>query len=78
VRAGLNTGEVVAEGDRYFGRTVFVASRVAARAAGGQVLVSDLTRALVGDADGLRFRDAGEHRLKGLTGRHRLYEVEWR
>jgi DNA-binding NarL/FixJ family response regulator len=76
VRIGLNTGEVVADGDRYFGRAVFVASRVAGRASGGQVLVSDVTRALVGN-DGIEFREAGEHLLKGLTGRHRLWEVAW-
>jgi DNA-binding NarL/FixJ family response regulator len=77
VRIGLNTGEVVAEGDRYFGRAVFVASRVAGRGKGGQILVSEVTRMLAGDEDGLRFHDAGEHLLKGLHGRHRLYEVEW-
>jgi DNA-binding NarL/FixJ family response regulator len=76
VRAGLNTGEVVAEERGYFGRAVFVASRVAGMAAGGEILVSELTRSLV-DADGIRFRDRGAHTLKGLKGTHRLYEVEW-
>jgi DNA-binding NarL/FixJ family response regulator len=77
VRVGLNTGEVVADGDRYFGRAVFVASRVAGRASGGHILVSDVTRTLVGEGEGIEFRDAGEHLLKGLTGRHRLWEVAW-
>jgi DNA-binding NarL/FixJ family response regulator len=77
IRAGLNTGDVISEGDGYFGRAVFVASRVAGAAAGGEVLVSELTRALAGD-EGIRFVDRGIHRLKGLKGEHRLYAVDWR
>ena len=77
VRIGLNTGDVLSEEDRYFGRTVFLASRIAAQAAGGEVLVSELTRGLAGD-DGVRFRERGTRPLKGLKGEHRLYEVEWR
>lgn len=76
VRAGLNTGEVIAEERGYFGRAVFFASRVAGVAAGGEILVSELTRNLV-EAEGIRFRDRGAHTLKGLKGTHRLYEVEW-
>jgi DNA-binding NarL/FixJ family response regulator len=78
VRVGINTGDVVAEDDRYFGRTIYVAARVSAVAEGRQILVSDVTRTLVGDLTGVGFADRGEHELKGLTGRHRLWEVEWR
>ncbi len=77
VRMGINTGDVVAEDDRYFGRTIYLAARVSAQARGGEILVSDLTRALVGDLPEVRFVDRGEHELKGLTGRHRLWEVAW-
>jgi DNA-binding NarL/FixJ family response regulator len=77
VRMGINTGDVVAEDDRYFGRTIYLAARVSGQAQGGEILVSDLTRALVGDLSGVRFADRGEHELRGLTGRHRLWEVEW-
>ncbi len=75
VRMGLNSGEVIAEDDGYFGKAVFLASRVAARAAGGEILVSEATKALAGD--GVRFLDRGLHTLKGLRGAHRLLEVEW-
>src|SRR5205823_8827982 len=78
VRIGLNTGDVIVEGDRYFGRTVFVAARVAEQAAGGEILASELTRALVADGTGDRFVERGEYELKGLRGSHRLYEVLWR
>jgi DNA-binding NarL/FixJ family response regulator len=77
VRIGLNSGDVVSEEGRYFGRAVFIASRVAGTAAGGEVLVSDLTRTLAGDGE-IRFVDRGLHQLKGLKGEHRLYAVEWR
>lgn len=76
IRAGLHTGEVIAEEHGYFGRAVFVASRVSGAAAGGEILVSELTRNLAGD-DGVSFRDRGVHRLKGLKEEHRLYEVPW-
>jgi DNA-binding NarL/FixJ family response regulator len=78
VRIGLNTGDVIAEEDRYFGRAVFVASRVAGEASGGEILVSELTKSLVDGSGELHFRDRGQHPLKGLTGLHRLYEVDWR
>jgi class 3 adenylate cyclase len=78
VRMGLNTGDVVAEDDRYFGRTVYLAARVSSVADGGEILVSDVTRALVGDLPEVRFVDRGEHELKGLSGRHRLWEVRCR
>jgi len=76
VRIGLNTGDVIAEEDRYFGRAVFIAARIAATAAGREILVSELTRNLA--SDGVRFVDRGLHKLKGLTGEHRLFEVEWK
>ena len=76
VRTGMNTGDVLAEEDRYFGRAVFMASRITGRAAGGQVLVSGLTRMLADDGS-LRFADRGEHKLRGLKGAHRLYELMW-
>jgi DNA-binding NarL/FixJ family response regulator len=75
VRAGLNTGDVIAEQDGYFGRTVFVASRVVGQAAGGEVLVTEVTRQLVGDAPGAVFVERGLHELKGLSGTHRLYQA---
>jgi DNA-binding NarL/FixJ family response regulator len=77
VRIGLNTGDVVSHEGGYFGRAVFVASRVAGTAAGGEVLVSDLTRTLAADEE-IHFVDRGLHRLKGLKGEHRLHSVEWR
>jgi len=75
VCAGLNSGDAIREGDDFFGHTVNVASRIAERAAGGQALVSEATCLLAGQVEGVRFVDLGRRRLRGLPGRHRLYEL---
>ncbi len=75
--AGINSGDAIREGDDFFGHTVNVASRIAERASGGQVLVSGPTRDLVDHVDGVGFQEVGRRRLRGLPGRHRLYEVVW-
>jgi class 3 adenylate cyclase len=77
VRIGMETGEVIAEEQGYFGRTVFLASRISDLATGGQILVSQATR-LIAEPSGFAFRDAGEHELKGLGGPHAVFEVDWR
>ena len=78
VCAGLSSGDAIREGDDFFGHTVNVASRIASRAAGGQLLVSEATRSLAGSMDGLSFVEFGRRQLRGIQGRHRLYEVVWR
>ncbi len=75
--AGLNSGDAIREGDDFFGHTVNVASRIASRAIGGQILVSEATRALSGRMEGLEFIDLGRRRLRGLKDRLRLFEVRW-
>lgn len=73
VRVGLHTGDVLAAEHGYFGKALNFACRVVSAAAGGQVLVSEVTHALA--ADEAEWRDAGETELKGLPGPHRLWEV---
>jgi class 3 adenylate cyclase len=76
VRVGMETGEVIPEEQGYFGRTVFAAARISEVARGGQIVVSDATRLIAGPGEH-RFRDLGEHDLKGLGGPYRLHEVLW-
>ncbi|KPK03835.1 MAG: hypothetical protein AMJ64_14905 [Betaproteobacteria bacterium SG8_39] len=76
VRIGLNTGEVLCEGEGYFGRTVFVAARVAEAAKGGEILVSEVTRSLVAGRT-LRLAVHGRRWLKGLREPHTLHRVCW-
>jgi class 3 adenylate cyclase len=74
IRIGMDTGEVLAEERRYFGSTVFRASRIADLTPAGRITVSEATKVLAEQA-GYRFEDLGEHELKGLGGGHRLFEV---
>jgi class 3 adenylate cyclase len=56
---------------------VIVAARIAARAAGGEILVSDVVRQLVA-GKGFVFADRGETALRGFEEPVRVYEVSWR
>ncbi|MDP9274615.1 MAG: tetratricopeptide repeat protein [Chloroflexota bacterium] len=81
VRMGLHTGEArpatAAAGADYVGFEVHRAARIAAAGHGGQVLVSDTTRALVHDqlGEGIELRDLGEHRFKDLERPQRVYQL---
>jgi predicted ATPase/class 3 adenylate cyclase len=74
VRMGLHTGEPHVVEGRYVGLDVHHAARVMAVGHGGQVLVSESTRALLGADTPLR--DLGEHRLKDLLKPQHLYQLE--
>jgi len=77
VRIGLNTGESIEEAGDYFGTAVTLAARIAARAQGGQILVSEVVRTVGGSLAGVEFCDAGRKQLKGIKGRQRVFEVGW-
>ena len=77
VRVGINTGDLIAEGDDLHGHAVNAAARITAKAGGGEVLVSDVVKLLAGSAEGVVFADRGRFRLKGFPERIRLYEVVW-
>ncbi len=69
VRMGLHTGDGYLNGDGdYVGADVHRAARIEAAANGGQVLISEATRALIAAElpAGVSIRDMGEHRLKDL------------
>ena len=77
VRMGIHTGQgTLADGD-YVGLDVHRAARVSASAHGGQVVLSDATRALAADAlpVGVSLRDLGDHRLKDLPAPMRLHQL---
>jgi class 3 adenylate cyclase len=75
IRIGLNTGEVVEEGGDIFGAAVNVAARVAGKAKGGEVLVSEIVRQLVGPITEMKFEFRGRYKLKGFPDRWRLHQV---
>jgi class 3 adenylate cyclase len=72
VRAGVHTGECELVGDKVAGIAVHTGARVAALAGAGEVLVSQTVKDLVAGS-GLDFLDRGEHDLKGVPGRWRVY-----
>ena len=74
VRVGLHTGEVESIGNKVGGIAVHIGARVAALAGPGEVLVSSTVKDLVAGS-GLVFEDHGEHELKGVPDRWRLYRV---
>jgi class 3 adenylate cyclase/pimeloyl-ACP methyl ester carboxylesterase len=74
VRAGVHTGEVEIAGDDLRGIAVHIGARVGSLAGPSEVLVSQTVRDLVAGS-GLAFEDAGEHELKGVPDRWRLYRV---
>ncbi|MDQ2939611.1 MAG: AAA family ATPase [Actinomycetota bacterium] len=75
IRIGINTGEVVEEAGDIFGAAVNVAARVAGKARGGEILVSDVVRQLVGPMAEIQFTVRGRYRLKGFPDRWRLHQV---
>ena len=78
VRIGLHAGEAIKEGDDFYGKNVIMASRVAGKANGGEILVSSLLRSLVeSSVDGAMFSEAREVELKGLSGTHAVYDIAW-
>ncbi len=74
VRGGLHTGEVEIDGDDVAGLAVAIGARVGAMARPSEVLVSQTVKDLTAGS-GLVFEDAGEHELKGVPDRWRLYRV---
>ena len=78
VRAGLHSGEMIKEANDYFGRNVILAARIAAKAKGGQILVSSLLKEITESAGDFEYGDELEVKLKGLDGTSRVFPVTWR
>jgi len=77
VRMGLNLGEVIAEEDDFFGTAVIMAARIASRAQGGEILISELLHNVVAATGEFRVTAMGNVRLKGFPKMHRIYRIEW-
>ena len=74
VRAGLHTGEVETIDGKVGGLAVVIGARVGALAGPSELLTSHTVKDLTAGS-GLTFEDAGEHELKGVPDRWRLYRV---
>ena len=77
IRIGLHTGEASLAGSDYVGIDVHRAARIASAGHGGQVLLSDTTRALVESSlpEGVTTRDLGQRRLKDLSRPERIHQL---
>jgi class 3 adenylate cyclase len=74
VRAGLHTGECELVEGKVAGIAVHTGARVLALAGANEVLVSSTVKDLVAGSD-LRFEDRGEHELKGIPDKWRVFSV---
>jgi predicted ATPase/class 3 adenylate cyclase len=76
-RMGLHTGEPISGRTRYFGMDVHRAARIAAAGHGGQILLSQTTRDLVGNdlPQTASLTDLGQHWLKDLAEPEHLYQL---
>ena len=76
VRMGLHTGEPHVGEEGYLGLDVVRAARISAAGHGGQILISETTRALLGNQlpDGVAVHDLGQQHLKDVQHEH-IYEL---
>jgi class 3 adenylate cyclase len=74
VRAGIHTGEIEVRGKDIAGLAVHIGARVVGHAGPGEVVVSGAVRPLLAGS-GIEFEDRGEHQLKGVPDRWRIYAV---
>jgi len=77
LRVGLSGGEVSRENDDYFGDPVVEAARLCATCESGQILATDVVRAMAGRRSRHKCRSLGELTLKGLSEAVETVEVLW-
>ncbi|MDQ3107679.1 MAG: adenylate/guanylate cyclase domain-containing protein, partial [Actinomycetota bacterium] len=66
LRVGISLGDASVEDGDYYGASVVEPARLCDAASSGEILVSDLVRALVGSRPELSFGEARSYELKGL------------
>ena len=77
VRIGISTGEVTEEDEDYFGDPVIEAARLCALAQGGQILATEMVKAMAGRHATQEFVSVGDLELKGLPDPVPSVEVVW-
>ena len=78
LRIGLHTGDVVQSDDDFFGSVVNLAARITGAAEPGTILVSDVTRAMVGASPDFTFAALAPVHLKGFDGSYKTHVLDWR
>jgi class 3 adenylate cyclase len=77
VRMGMHTGEPAIHEEGYVGLDVVRAARICTEGRGGQILLSETTRALLGSGlpDGVSVFPIGQRHLRGIDEPERVYEI---
>lgn len=75
IRAGIHIGECELLGGKLGGIAVHIGARIAALSRPSEILASSTVKDLVAGS-GIRFSDRGTHRLKGMSGRWRIFAVD--
>lgn len=78
LRVGLHSGFVIANPEQLLGRNVVLASRIADRAKGGEILTSSTLVEYTQQDESFEFELLGEYHFKGLLGEHPVYALRWR
>jgi hypothetical protein len=78
VRMGLHTGEPAVGNEGYLGIDVVRAARLCTVGRGGQVILSETTKALIGSSlpDGVTVHTLGERHLKDIDEPERVFELD--
>src|SRR5438128_1612519 len=66
VRVGMNTGQALERDGDWFGSAVNIAARVSGVASGGEVLLTETTKAAAGELEGVHLQERGRHALKNI------------
>ncbi len=77
IRVGVAAGEAEADEGDYFGLPVVEASRLCARAEGGEILTTDMVRLLARSRGGFDLELLGDLELKGLDDPVTVHRVHW-
>ncbi len=77
VRIGLHSGTPQLADEGYVGVDVHIAARIGAAGHGGQVLASETTADLISPTldPAISLQELGTFDLKGVSGRHRIYQL---
>lgn len=78
VRMALHTGVAEARAADYYGPTVNRCAKLRSIGHGGQILLTEASRAAVGERlpPGVRLRDMGSHLLRGISASEHVYQVD--
>ena len=74
-RIGIHVGDIIVQGDNFFGDRVNIAARLEALAEPGAICVSSTVRNQIGTKLPLSFTDLGEQQVKNIAQPIRAYRV---